>query len=163
MKIYQSWEEAERASIGYADGEILARTRTAILKVKRGEAAFERDSVTFQVMEYRFPLLAGLLRAAAASGGRLSVLDFGGALGSIYFQCRQFFVRGQSAALERCGAGRPRGVWPSRIGRPATPLLPHVEECVGRRPNLLLLSGVLQCLPQPYVMLESLLRLDWIT
>ena len=35
-----------------------------------------------------------------------------------------------------------------------------VEECVElERPNLLLLSGVLQCLPQPYVMLESLLRL----
>ena len=77
-------------STGYADGRYLARTRAAILKVKRGEAAFERDSVTFQVMEHRFPLLAGLLRAASATGGRLSVVDFGGALGSTYFQCGQF-------------------------------------------------------------------------
>src|SRR5690348_15098988 len=74
---YASWEEAERSSTGYAAQQILAKTRAAALKVKNGEAAFERDSVTFAVMEYCFPLLAGLLRAANANEGCLNVLDFG--------------------------------------------------------------------------------------
>ena len=62
---YKSWEEAERDSTGYAGPEILRKTRAALLKVKAGEAAFERDSVVFKLMEYEFPLLAGLSRAAA--------------------------------------------------------------------------------------------------
>src|SRR5436305_14010450 len=87
---YKSWEEAERDSTGYAAPEILQKTRAALLKVKAGEAAFERDSVIFDTMQYNFSLLAGLLRAAAANHGRLSVLDFGGSLGSTYFQQRSF-------------------------------------------------------------------------
>jgi putative methyltransferase (TIGR04325 family) len=58
----------------------------AALKVKRGEAAFERDSVLFDDVDYRWPVTAGLMWAAARSNGRLDVLDFGGSLGSVYFQ-----------------------------------------------------------------------------
>jgi len=85
---YASWDEAERRSNGYAAPEILVKTRAAMLKVKNGEAAFERDSVLFAVMKNNFALLAGLTRAATANRGHLSVLDFGGSLGSTYFQCR---------------------------------------------------------------------------
>ena len=87
---FASWEEADRASTGYANPIVLERTRSALLKVKNHEAAFERDSVLFDRIEYPFPLLAGLLRAAAEKGASLSVLDFGGSLGTTYFQCRSF-------------------------------------------------------------------------
>src|SRR5258707_11909545 len=60
---FGSWEEAEEASTKYGAPEILAKTRAAMLKVRNGEAVFERDSVVFDRPEYSFPLLAGLLRA----------------------------------------------------------------------------------------------------
>src|SRR5678816_4599149 len=60
---FASWEEAAQASPGYAAPVILEKTRAAMLRVKNGEAAYERDSVTFTTIVYSFPLLAGLFRA----------------------------------------------------------------------------------------------------
>lgn len=89
---YNSWEEALAAcgNEGYAEDNILERTLQSTLKVKNGEAVFERDSVLFDRIEYSFPLLACLLKIAAAQDNTLSVVDYGGALGSHYFQNRTF-------------------------------------------------------------------------
>jgi putative methyltransferase (TIGR04325 family) len=156
---YQSWEEAEKASTTYAAPEILARTRAALLKVRDGEAAFERDSVTFDTMQHEFPLLAGLLRAAAVNGDRLSVLDFGGSLGSTYFQCRKFLsvltdlrwsVVDQPAQVA-CGQ--------ADFANEQLHFYQTIEECLRvEKPNVLLLSSVLQYLPEPYLFLEKVLR-----
>jgi putative methyltransferase (TIGR04325 family) len=85
---FASWEDAVSASSGYDDPSILAKVASATLRVKRGEAAYERDSVVFSQVEYSWAVLSGLLWAAALKAGRLSVLDFGGALGSAYFRHR---------------------------------------------------------------------------
>src|SRR4051812_10476410 len=85
---YQDWRAARMASRGYDDETIVARVLAATLAVQRGEAAYERDSVLFKEPEYDYRLLAGLLRVAAEKGGRLRVLDFGGALGSSYWRHR---------------------------------------------------------------------------
>src|SRR3972149_5831251 len=87
---YRRWEDALAHSTGYDDSTILARVEAATSKVVSGQAAFERDSVVFDKIEYSFPVLAGLLRAAAEHDGRLSVLDFGGSLGSSFRQCQTY-------------------------------------------------------------------------
>lgn len=87
---YGSWAEALAASAGYEDSSILRKVREAALKVKSGEAAYERDSVLFYEKDYRWPVLAILLKVAALKGNRLRVLDVGGSLGSSYFQHRDF-------------------------------------------------------------------------
>ena len=86
---YRSWQEAAEDSQGYDSPVIFERTRNAMLKIKSGEAVYERDSVLFERPQYPWPLLVGLLRVAVQCGGRLSVADIGGALGSTYFQCRR--------------------------------------------------------------------------
>ena len=156
---YMNWDAAMRDSMGYDASVILKRTREAMLKVKSGEAAYERDSVLFDQVQYSFPLLAGLLRAAVAGGGRLCVLDFGGALGSSYFQCRSFLkpiphllwlVVEQSGHVA-CGK--------HDFESDQLRFYVNVEPCVAdRHPNTLLLSSVLQYLPEPYVVLANLLR-----
>ena len=40
---YASWDEAKAASDGYESSVILDRTTAALLKVKRGDAVYERD------------------------------------------------------------------------------------------------------------------------
>lgn len=155
---FQSWEEAEKASTGYSTPEILEKTRAALLKVKTGEAAFERDSVTFDVMQFDFPLLAGLLRAAMAFGGRLSVLDFGGALGSSYFHCRGFLSVVND--LRWSVVDQPPQVACGRQDFASDELKFYetIADCLREeQPNVLLLSGVLQYLPEPYEFLASLL------
>jgi len=87
---FGDWESAEEAAIGY-DSEIIAqRVLSGITAVRDGSAAYERDSVTFPHPEYSWPVLAGLMWAAAAESGVLRVLDFGGSLGSTFFQYRGF-------------------------------------------------------------------------
>jgi putative methyltransferase (TIGR04325 family) len=85
---FASWAEARQHSDGYDVAAIVERVKQAQLKVVRGEAAYERDSVLFEKIEHSYPLLVGLLRATLHKGGVLNVVDIGGALGSTYFQCR---------------------------------------------------------------------------
>ncbi len=87
-----TWAEAQARSSGYGTSDILERVLTASLAVERGQAVHERDSVTFDHIQYTWPVLASLLWSAACHGGRLRVLDFGGSLGSTYRQNRRFLT-----------------------------------------------------------------------
>jgi putative methyltransferase (TIGR04325 family) len=157
---FGSWEEAAQASSGYADPAILERTRAALLRVKNGEAAYERDSVTFATIDYEFPLLAGLLRAAAEHDNRLSVLDFGGSLGSTYFQCRRFLA--PLKELRWSIVEQPAHVLCGQrdFANEQLRFYESIETCRRvERPQVLLLSSVLQYLPKPYVVMEDLIQL----
>jgi putative methyltransferase (TIGR04325 family) len=155
---YSTWAQAEQASTGYAATNILERTRCAMLKVKKGEVAYARDSVVFDQVSYPFPVLAGLLRARSAEGSRLSVLDFGGSLGTTYFQCRDFlsptgpFRWNVVEQPEHAKCGR------EEFADEQLQFYTSIEECLTHeQPNVLLLSGVIQCLPEPYRFLADAL------
>ncbi len=77
---FETWGEANSHSTGYDAEEILAKVLASTLKVKHDEAAFERDSVLFESIEYAWPVLAGLMWAAARSGGVIRGLGGGGML-----------------------------------------------------------------------------------
>lgn len=83
---YRTWAEARSGSRGYDEGAILEKVRASLLKVKRGEAVYERDSMLFNEIQYSQPVLDALLSSAAENGGKLHIVDFGGSLGSSYFQ-----------------------------------------------------------------------------
>ena len=110
------------------------------------------------VVHFEHHVLTGLLRAALIGSGRLSVADFGGSLGSSYFQFRKF-LRG-STSLEWSVIEQPAHVHCGREHFEDGELrfFETMEQCLGRhRPNVLLLSGVIQCLPDPYAALAELL------
>jgi len=158
---YKSWEDAQKASTGYSTPEILQKTRAALLKVKSGEAEFERDSVAFDKPSYEFPLLAGLLRVAVAANGRLSVLDFGGSLGSTYFQSRKFLSAIED--LHWSVVDQPAQVACGRkdFANEQLHFYPTVADCLReQQPNVVLLSNVLQYLPKPYQFLEEVVQLQ---
>jgi putative methyltransferase (TIGR04325 family) len=154
---FANWEEASARCTGYDAEEILAKVLAATLKVKRGEAAYERDSMLFEEIEYAWPVIAALMWAAARSGGRLNVLDFGGALGSSYFQNRKFLqplpdvhwsVVEQPHYFE---AGR------KHIQEEHLSFYKSLEECLSEnQPNVILLSSVLQYLESPNELIEKL-------
>ena len=155
---FKTWEEAASKCGGYDDATILSKVLDATLKVKSGDAACERDSVLFHSINYSWPVLAAIMWAAARNGGRLSVLDFGGALGSSYFQSRKFLIGlpavcwsvvEQSHYVE-AGQALIKDDWLRFYGK--------VEECLAEQtPNVILLSGVLQCIADPQRLLATLL------
>lgn len=162
---YPDFAAAKACSTGYEEQVILERTRTALHKVLRGEAAYERDSVTFDTLELPGPLLQLLHRVAAENQGALSVLDFGGSLGSTYFQCRGALQ--DLARLEWSVVELPAHVACGQREFANGPLqfYPTIEDCLkARRPAVLLLSGVLQCLPDPWGFLREAAGhgFDWI-
>lgn len=154
---FATWEEASAQCTGYDAEDILAKVLAATLKVKRGEAAFERDSVLFDEIEYAWPVLAGLMWATARNSGKLNVLDFGGALGSSYFQNRRFLqalpevhwnVVEQAHYVE---AGR------AHVQDEQLRFYKTIEECIAEnQPNVILLSSVLQYLETPIQLIHKL-------
>jgi putative methyltransferase (TIGR04325 family) len=157
---YASWDEARAASTGYDSELILEKTRQAALAVRDGHAAYERDSVLFDEPEYRWPLAAGLLRAAALEGGTLDVLDFGGALGSTYFQHRALF---SGLNLLRWNiVEQPAHV---RVGRELFQteqlrFCESIRECAAEsEPNTVILGSVLHYLRNPRATLGELAAL----
>ncbi|MGE0088147.1 MAG: TIGR04325 family methyltransferase [Bacteroidales bacterium] len=87
---YSSWQEASSHATGYDSQMILEKVISATKRVKGGKSAYEKDSVLFQKTDYSYPVLTSLLWITAQNKGRLHVLDFGGSLGSTYFQNKKF-------------------------------------------------------------------------
>lgn len=157
---YKSWDEALHASMGYDSELILEKTKAALLKVKNGDAVYERDSVLFNEVQYTWPLLAGLMWVAAKSRGRLNVLDFGGSLGSTYYQNRAFLCNLPEVRWNIIEQPAHVNVGKEYFEDEVLKFFPDIENCLSEtKPNVILLSGVLQYLESPYGMLDKLLDL----
>lgn len=82
---YSTWEEARKQCSGYDSKEIFDKVKKAAIDVRDGKACFERDGYLFYEKHTNFPILSILLSIYMESSN-LKVLDFGGSLGSMYFQ-----------------------------------------------------------------------------
>lgn len=156
---YPDWATASAHASGYDAAMILERVRQATAKIIAGGAKYERDSVLFEKVQHSFPVLAGLLRAAGENGNQLSVLDFGGSLGSSYYQCRDFLLILPSLKwgiveqenFVKCGS--------DQFENEHLKFYYTISECIQQaNPNVVLLSSVLQYLAEPYVVLDELIN-----
>lgn len=154
---YTTWADASSKCAGYDAASILDKVLDATQKVTRGEAAFERDSVPFGDFEYAWPVLTGLMWAAARNRGVLNVLDFGGSLGSSFFQNRKFL---HSLHSFHWGIVEQANFVQTGQKYFQTENLEFYDSIdsylLNNTPNVVLLSSVLQYLPQPYKVLERL-------
>ncbi|MCS6820654.1 MAG: methyltransferase, TIGR04325 family [Microscillaceae bacterium] len=159
---FTSWQEAQQKTDGYDAPQILAKVREATMKVKNGEAVYERDSVIFDKIQYNWPLLACLLKVAVENNNELKIIDFGGSLGSSYFQNIHFLKsikKVQWTVVEqehfvKCGR--------EEISHNGLDFAYTIEEALKQnKANLLLLSGVIQCLDKPYEWIDKFLSYNF--
>ena len=158
---YKGWENALSDSVGYHDGEILSKVLGSAIEVRDGRATFERDSVVFHHEEFVWPTLACLCDVAARNHGRLSVVDFGGSLGSFYSQHRKFL---DSYDTTWSVVEQPHFVEAGRKEL-ATDTL-RFEESISDVKNehdsrVLFLSAVLHYLPEPHRFLADICAKRW--
>ncbi len=155
---FKTWEEARQHTTGYDAEEILIKVKDALLAVKEGRAVHERDSVLFDRIVYSWPALSGLLLAASVNCGRLRVLDFGGSLGSTYFQNRRFLSHLKEVSWNI--VEQPHFVETGKryFSDERLHFYKSVDECLQHETlNVLVLSSVLQYIESPYELLDMLL------
>lgn len=154
---FSNWQNAAANASGYDQDFILAQVMKASQQVQAGQAAFERDSIAFDKLEFPWPVLTALLWAASGRPG-FTVLDFGGALGSSYYQCRsvldkvpdlRWYVVEQANYVD---AGRAH--FQNETLRFQQSIAAVMAEA---QTDLILLSGVLQYLPEPWQVLDELM------
>lgn len=156
---YPSWEDAKRASIGYDSDVILNKVRDSLLKVKNGEAIYERDSVLFDRTEYSWPLLAALLWIASRNGNSLNLVDFGGSLGSSYYQNRKFLSHLKHVTWNIVEQKKFVDCGKLYFEDGNVRFYQDIEACLQEQPaRTILLSSVIQYLERPYDALSMILR-----
>jgi putative methyltransferase (TIGR04325 family) len=158
---YLKWQDAQSNCLGYSSEEILDKCRISMLRIINGDAVYERDSELFDEIQYSWCLIAGLQKAIISNNGKLCVLDFGGSLGSSYYQNRNFI--GNIKSLEWCIVEQPHFVECGKQNFENDQLFFYytLEECLAKhKPNVLLLSSVLQYLENPYAWINTFLALE---
>jgi putative methyltransferase (TIGR04325 family) len=161
---YASWQKASAITQGYDQANILEITKKALLKVKNGEAVYERDSVLFDKKEYPFPLISYLLHTALQKGAPLHILDFGGSLGSTYFQVKEFLSERVCASWNIVEQPHYNECGRDFFEDDTLHFFHTIEECQASYPiDLIILSSVVQYLPEPHSFLKKLCTYDFKT
>jgi putative methyltransferase (TIGR04325 family) len=155
--IHESWEAAKLRSSGYDQASILEKTISATeIAVRSKSQVYDRDSVIFRNPIVPFPLLAFLLLESSRRGGRLAVLDFGGSLGSTYRQCRPFLTHLSFLRWSIVEQPRVAKVGSERFTTNALRFYGSIEEAIVEDvPDVVIFSGVLQYLDEPYKILAN--------
>ena len=158
-----SWDDANKeTSNGYSAGNILIKCRDSLLKVKNGEYPYERDSVLFTEKELFYPLLASLLYVSLENNNHLNIIDFGGSLGSTYYQNKDILkqVGGRNINWNiieqdnfvKCGK--------ECFANDELNFYYNIDEVVNEKSKIdaCLFSSVLPYLKEPYTILETIKR-----
>src|ERR1700755_2695246 len=81
---YGSFEEAKALCKGDDEGHILKRIIHTTTQVKNGYAVYERDGIIYDKSIVNHNLLNALLLVAGRNNNELTIIDFGGSLGTSY-------------------------------------------------------------------------------
>lgn len=158
---YKNWELAASKSSGYNSEIIFNKVRDSLLKVKNGQYLFERDSVLFDKIYYSLPLLSTLGLVSLNCNNKINVLDFGGSLGSSYYQNKNLFTN--LLEFNWCIVEQHHFVIEGKKNFEDNYLhfYHDVNSCLSKHNiNLLLLSSVLQYIEKPYQLIENLINLN---
>lgn len=153
---YINWNDCKYYCKGYEDSEIFDKTLNSALKVKNGEAVFERDSYIFDTIQYSYPLLSALFKIAVENNNTLSIVDFGGALGSHYFQNKDFLSPIKINSWNVVEQERYVEVGNKLISDNILRFYSSID--LIENVDVLLLSSVIQYLPDPYKFIDYFLK-----
>lgn len=154
---YPTWTEAERRGGGYDAPAIAENVARALRKVRSGAALFERDGVAFEEPAPEWPALDWIVQRAHRQG-YLRVLDFGGSLGSLYFQYRTVWDRLPRVEWQVVEQSHFTAIGRREFAEGSLQFFDTPEAAEASGPtDVLLLSSVLQYVPRPHELLDSLL------
>ncbi len=163
---YGDWARAQAACRDHGLGPMCESYARAYEAMAGKEGAFERDGRVMGAGRLDWPLLTACGALQAAGARRLTVLDFGGGFGSVYFQHRAWlaaFPEVRWAVVEQGEVvRRAREV----VKDPQVRFFEGMEEAVAcwGGPDIVCASGVISQLPDPEGFLAEVaaLRAAWV-
>ena len=161
-QLVPSWDDARAGSNSYDTEFILQRVRDATERTRQSgnTSSVERDGSILVDAEPPMPLVACLLRSTRVDADAITVIDFGGALGTTYRQCAKLLsvVRGlrwhvvEQPGFVKCGR--------AEYQTSTIQFFDTIDEAVlASRPDVFLFSSVLQYLDDPYQVLARAIEL----
>ena len=162
---YAHWEDVQQLTDGYNKDLILEKTRYSMLAIRDGRAIYERDSVLFEKKEYPFALISSLLFIALNNDSKLKVIDFGGSLGTTYYQVREFLAPLQSVEWHIVEQDSYVTIGKEEFENDQLKFYKTIESSLADGvAHVILLSSVVQYLEKPHEFLSYLagLSLDYI-
>jgi putative methyltransferase (TIGR04325 family) len=155
---YETYEQAKAKCAGYDEHHILQRIIDTTHKVKNGEAVYERDGIIYDNIKVNFHLLSTLLLIAGKNNNKLTLIDFGGSLGTSYYQNIGYLSH--LTELNWCIIEQPQFVDAGKAAfeNEHIKFYNSIEDCISAhpRPDLVLLSGSLQYMSDPYEVLKAI-------
>jgi putative methyltransferase (TIGR04325 family) len=157
---FSSWSLAKKECSGYDASNILSTVKDSVLKVRNGEAVYERDSVLFDEITYS-PHLIEVFQSVVKNG-KFHVVDFGGSLGSSYFQHRSLFQDLTDFKWAVVEQGHFVECGKNDIALDELKFYNTVDEALEEQSaHVLFLSSVVQYFEEPYNLIESLLKYNF--
>lgn len=155
---YKTWEEAKNKSSGYDSKIILNKVRSATKAVLDGKANYERDSYLFYNNDYNYQLLFALYKVYAEFND-LQILDFGGALGSLYNQHRCILDDISKMSWNIVEQEKFVILGKQEFENDKLKFFYNIDDCLkSKRIKLVLFSSVLQYLENPYQILDQIIE-----
>ena len=160
---YKTWQEAQKACAPYDEHAILEKLRIATLKVKKGEAVYERDGIIYNQIYYSWPLLSNLLLCASQHQGELSIIDFGGSLGTTFFQNKQYLKQLNKVQWSVIEQGYLIETGKKEIAGEGLDFYHTINEAIAKKGKhqILITNGVIPYLEKPYELFKHFLEFDF--
>lgn len=152
---FANWNDARAASAGYDDAAVLPRVVAAARQVRTHPGLWDRDGFVFSEPTLHEPLVNAVRQAAMAAGGPVTVVDFGGGLGSTWWQHRAAFdgiVAGWRVVEQPGFVAAGRKEFGDRVLSFHATL---AEASEAGQPQVILLSSVLPYLEAPHALLAD--------
>ncbi|WP_316820148.1 methyltransferase, TIGR04325 family [Pedobacter gandavensis] len=153
---YPNYDTAKQHCRGYDEGHILNKIKQSTLRVINQEIPYERDGIAYDQVQMNFPLLSVLLYVASKNDNELTLIDFGGSLGTTYYQNIAFLRH--LKRLKWCIIEQPAFVEAGKkeFENEHITFYGSIADCMAEnKVDLFLICNVLQYLPNPYQLLEE--------
>ncbi len=152
---YPDWSTAKHDSTGYDEKKILDKVLNSTLLVLSGEAQYERDSILFFEQKFEFDLVSLIQYSMSLPKSTKKIIDFGGSLGSMYFQNKKLLPPNISWNIVEQEHFVSVGI----LNIDDENLIFHVnlnDAMQNGVPDCIILSSVFQYIDDPYSLLEEL-------
>lgn len=155
---YATWQQAKKQCTGYDNHQILEKVKKSVLKVKNGEAVYERDSVLFDKIQYQPELLQAIKQIAIENNNDLNIIDYGGSLGSSYFQYKALLNGTNISSWNVIEQAHFVSCGNEFIADAVLHFYNKIDEAIAaHHSRVLLMSSVLQYLEYPYQFINEIL------